>query len=160
MKKSLMSGILYILLLAAGGASAQSYYHKEASLYLEVAGNGGELSANFEKFLGRTASFKIGAGMTGIAFRKGYVIPFGGSLFIGERRNKLEIGAGGAWVDFDEGGTDDVIYDLTEDQVVANGVFGYRFIGDYGFTFRLAYTPVYTKDGWQNMGGALLGYAF
>ena len=67
---------------------------------------------------------------------------------------------GGAWVDFDDNGTDDVIYDLKEDQVVANGVFGYRFIGDYGFTFRLAFTPVYTKDGFQSMGGAMMGYAF
>ena len=53
--------------LLAGWAAAQSYYQKEGSLYAEIFGNGGELSANFEKFLGRTASIKIGAGLTGVA---------------------------------------------------------------------------------------------
>jgi hypothetical protein len=160
MKTIILLMVTASLLLAATCANAQSYYQKEGSIYAEIAGNGGELSINFEKFVGRAASFKVGAGMTGVVFRKGYVIPFGVSFFMGGSRNKLEIGVGGAWVDFDDNGTDDVIYDLTEDQVVANGVFGYRFIGDYGFTFRLAFTPVYTKDEFKPMGGAILGYAF
>jgi hypothetical protein len=160
MKKSVILLTITCLFLGANVAHAQSYYQKEASLYAEIFGNGGELSANFEKFVGRTASFKVGAGLTGIAYRKGYVIPFGMSLFFGGRRDKIEIGVGGAWVDFDNNGTDEVIYDLKEDQVVGNGVIGYRFIGDYGFTFRLAFTPVYTKDGFQSMGGAMMGYAF
>jgi hypothetical protein len=160
MKKSSLFLTVACLTLTASMAHAQSYYQKEASIYAEIAGNGGELSANFEKFVGRTASFKLGAGLTGLAYRDGYVIPFGMSLFFGGQRDKIEIGVGGAWVDFDDNGTDDVIYELKEDQVVANGVVGYRFIGDYGFTFRLAFTPVYTKDGFQAMGGALMGYAF
>jgi hypothetical protein len=160
MKKSILILLGTCLLLGMGTAHAQSYYQKEGSLYAEIFGNGGEISANFEKFLGRTASIKVGAGLTGVAYRKGYVIPFGLSFFFGGSRNKIEIGGGGAWVDFDQNGTDRVIYDLKEDQVVANGVIGYRFIGDYGFTYRLAFTPVYTKDGFQPMGGAIFGYAF
>ncbi len=160
MKKLIPLLIITCLFLGTANAQAQSYYQKEGSLYAEIMGNGGEISANFEKFLGRTASIKVGAGLTGVAYRKGYVIPFGMSFFFGGSRNKIEIGGGGAWVDFDDEGTDDVIYDLQEDQVVANGVIGYRFIGDYGYTFRLAFTPVYTKDGFQPMGGAIFGYAF
>ena len=160
MKKLIPLLIATCLLLGGANANAQSYYQKEGSLYAEIFGNGGEISANFEKFLGRTASIKVGAGLTGVAYRKGYVIPFGISFFFGGSRNKIEIGAGGAWVDFDDNGSDKVIYDLEEDQVVANGVIGYRFIGDYGFTYRLAFTPVYTKDGYKPMGGAIFGYAF
>ena len=128
MKKSILMLLAACLILGASTTHAQSYYQKEGSLYAEIFGNGGEISANFEKFLGRTASIKVGAG--------------------------------GAWVDFDDNGTDRVIYDLQEDQVVANGVIGFRFIGDYGFNYRLAFTPVYTKDGFQPMGGAIFGYAF
>jgi hypothetical protein len=160
MKRTVLILTAVCLILAAAPSFAQSYYQKEASLYAEIFGNGGEISLNFEKFVGRTASFKVGAGLTGAAFRKGYVIPFGMSLFFGGSRNKIEIGAGGAWIDFDNQGTDRVIFDLKEDQVVTNGVIGFRFIGDYGFTFRLAFTPAYTKDGFEPMGGAILGYAF
>lgn len=160
MKKFFPVLIATFLFLGATTAHAQSYYQKEGSLYAEIFGNGGEVSVNFEKFLGRTASIKVGAGLTGVAYEKGYVIPFGLSFFLGGSRNMIEIGGGGAWVDFDNNGTDRVIYDLKEDQVVANGVIGYRFIGDYGFTYRLAFTPVYTKDGFQPMGGAIFGYAF
>lgn len=160
MKKFLPVLIATCLILGATTAHAQSYYQKEGSLYAEMFGNGGELSVNFEKFLGRTASLKVGAGLTGVAYEKGYVIPVGLSFFLGGSRNKIEIGGGGAWVDFDNNGTDRVIYDLKEDQVVANGVIGYRFIGDYGYTFRLAFTPVYSKDGFQPMAGAIFGYAF
>ena len=155
---------LILVLVALGGtavqAGAQSYYKKETSLFLEIFGNGGEASANLEKLLGETISLKVGFGLTGVVYRKGFVVPFGGSLMFGGRENKIEIGAGGAWVDIDDNGTDDTYLDVQEDQWVANGVAGYRFLGDYGFTFRLAYTPAYTKDGLQHMGGAILGYSF
>jgi hypothetical protein len=160
MKKLIAVGLLAGFLLAAANASAQSYYQKEASLYLELFGNGGELSLNFEKFVGEHVSLRTGIGFTGVAYRKGYVVPFGASFFLGGGRHKLEIGGGAAWIDFDDNGTDDVIFDLQEDQLVANGVFGYRFIGDYGLTYRLAFTPAYTKDGFEGMAGAAFGYSF
>jgi hypothetical protein len=160
MRKFILLLTLLIIVTGATQASAQSYYRKQTSLYLEIFGNGGELSANIEKLLGETISLHVGGGLTGVVYRKGFVVPFGGSLMFGGRQNKLEFGVGGAWVDIDDNGTEDTFLDVTEDQWVANGIAGFRFLGDYGFTFRLAYTPAYTQDGLQHMGGAILGKSF
>ena len=160
MKKLTLTLVLLLLAGAVGQAHAQKYYAKETALYMELFGNGGELSANFEKFIGETISLRVGGGLTGVTFRKGYVIPFGMSLMFGGRQNKLELGVGGSWIDIDDNGTDRTYLNVEEDQVVATGIFGYRFLGDYGFTYRLAFTPAYTKDGFQAMGGAAFGYAF
>lgn len=43
---------------------------------------------------------------------------------------------------------------------VANANFGYRYLGDYGFTFCLAFTPAICKDGFQPMGGTMFSWAF
>ena len=160
------AGLLTLALLAvlAGvpSAKAQSYYQKETTLAAELFGTGGELSVQFEKILGEKFMFRTGVGLTGVAFRKGYTVPFGVSMLLGQGRNFIELGAGGTWIDFDNNGDpeDSVIFDLTEDQVVGHAVAGFRFIGDYGFTYRLAFTPAFTKDGFKPMGGAVFGYSF
>ncbi len=152
--------VLLGVLFSSTTADAQSYYQKETSLYAEIFGTGGELSANFQKIIGEKFAFHTGIGFTGVAFRKGYAIPFGVSVLLGKDRNYLELGGGGTWIDFDDNSDDDVIFDLTEDQVVGHAIAGYRFIGDYGFTYRLAFTPAFTKDGFKPMGGAAFGYSF
>ncbi len=154
--------LMAVCCLAFGAtlANAQSYYQKETSLYGEIFGTGGEISFNFEKIIGSRYTVRTGIGITGAAFRKGYTIPFGFSTLLGQNRNFMELGIGGTWIDFDDNGTDDVIFDLTEDQVVGHAIVGYRFIGDYGFSYRLAFTPAYSKNGFQPMGGAAFGYSF
>ena len=153
-------GLVLLICGAATTARAQSYYQKETTLGLELFGTGGEASLQFEKILGEKFSFRTGIGLTGVAFRKGYTVPFGVSTLLGQGRNYLELGVGGTWIDFDDNGTDTVIFDLQEDQVVGHAIAGFRFIGDYGFTYRLAFTPALTKDGFKAMGGALFGYSF
>ncbi len=160
MQKMIISMTLFCIVLGANGVQAQSYYQKETSLYAELFGTGGELSANFEKIIGGKITFRTGVGLTGVAFRKGYTIPFGMSILLGKDRNFIELGGGGTWIDFDDNGTKDVIFDLEEDQVVGHAIAGYRFIGDYGFTYRLAFTPAFTKDGFKPMGGAAFGTSF
>jgi hypothetical protein len=88
------------------------------------------------------------------------VVPFGVSTLMGSDRNYLELGVGGAYIDFDENDGDSAFLDVTEDQVAVTGLVGYRFIGDYGFSYRLGFTPAWTKDGFQAMGGAAFGYSF
>lgn len=148
------------MLLGAVSAQGQSYYMKENSIFFEVFGSGGELSLNYEKLIEEKFSVRAGFGLTGVAFRQGLAIPFGVSYLAGRQNHYLEIGVGGSYIDFDKDKTDDVMYDLKEDQLVGTGLLGYRFLGDYGYTFRLAFTPALTKDGFEPMGGAIFGYAF
>lgn len=152
--------LILVLVATAGTASAQSFYHKENSLYLELFGNGGELSGNYEKIIDQKVSVRVGAGLTGVAFRKGFVVPFGISYLKGANQNYLEIGVGGAYVDIDDKETESTYLNVAEDQVVGTALIGYRYLGDYGYTFRLAFTPAVTKDGFEPMGGAIFGWAF
>jgi hypothetical protein len=158
--KFVLTLALAALVLGAGSAAAQSYYQKESSLYLELFGSGGELSANYEKLIDQKISIRVGAGLTGVAFRQGFVVPFGVSYLKGANQNYLEVGVGGAYVDIDDNGTDSAYLDVAEDQVVATFMLGYRYLGDYGYTYRLGFTPALTKDGFQPMGGAIFGWTF
>ncbi|MCP4572261.1 MAG: hypothetical protein GY838_07895 [bacterium] len=161
MKNVLIVGAVLLLLAGNGTASAQSFYDKETSIYAEFFGHGGELSVNFEKILAEKITIRVGIGGTGAVFRQGLVTPFGMSYLMAvDDRNFLEFGIGGAYVNIDDTSTDDTYLDVAENQVVGTGTFGYRFLGHYGFTYRLAFTPAVTKDGFQPMGGAAFGYAF
>ncbi len=155
--KSIMTLLIITVLLSTGSALAQSYYHRDHGLYLEIMGTGGELSANYEKIINNRISVRVGAGLTGVAFRKGYAIPFSVSTLLGANQNYLELGVGGSYIGIDADSTDDTYLDILENQLVGNAIVGYRYLGDYGFTFRLAFTPAYTKDGFQPMGGAMFG---
>lgn len=149
-----------ILLLTAGSSLAQSYYTRDHGLYLEIMGTGGELSVNYERIIENRISIRVGGGFTGVAFRKGFAIPFSVSTLLGSNQNYFEVGLGGSYLSFDEDSTDDTYLDILEAQLVGNAIVGYRYLSDYGFTFRLAFTPAYTKDGFQAMGGAMFGRTF
>ncbi|HPF70147.1 MAG TPA: hypothetical protein PLQ13_05700 [Candidatus Krumholzibacteria bacterium] len=161
--KNLAIACALALALAAGAAAparAQSYYQKESTLYAEFFGWGGEASANFEKLIDGKIGVRAGIGFTGVVFAKGLVVPFGVSTLLGKGRNHLELGVGGAYIDIDENDLEDRFLDVQEDQVAVTALVGYRFIGDYGFSYRLGFTPAWTKDGFQPMGGAAFGYSF
>jgi hypothetical protein len=151
---------LALTCVLAGSAAAQSYYQKENTIYAEFFGWGGEGSVNFEKLIGERVGIRAGVGFTGLVFAKGLAVPFGVSYLLGSDRNFLELGVGGSYIDFDEADSDKAFYNVKEDQVVVTGSIGYRFIGHYGFSYRLAFTPAITKDGFEPMGGAAFGYSF
>lgn len=161
MRNVLLACTCLLLLAGAGTASAQSYYAKETSLYAEFFGTGGEFSANFEKIIAEKITIRAGIGLTGVVYRQGLAAPFGLSyLLAADDRNFIEIGIGGSYVSIDDDSTDSTYLEVAENQVVGTGTIGYRFIGHYGFMYRLAFTPAWTRDGFQAMGGAAFGYAF
>ncbi len=146
-----------LLLVCAGSTQAQSYYHREHGLYLEVFGTGGELSANYKKLIDNRFAVRVGGGLTGVAYRKGFAVPFSVNTLLGAEQNYLEFGIGGTYLNIDDNSTDDTYLNILENQVVGNAILGYRYLGDYGFTFRLAFTPAWTTDGFEPMGGAMKG---
>ncbi len=152
--------LVLIILLTAATASAQSYYHRENGLYLEIFGTGGEASINYEKIINNMIAVRVGVGGTGAIFEQSLALPFSASYLLGANQNYLEMGIGGSYFSIDDDISEDTFLDITESQVVANGIIGYRYLGDYGYTFRLAFTPAITKDGFQAMGGAMLGFTF
>ncbi|MCP4291953.1 MAG: hypothetical protein GY780_08975 [bacterium] len=149
--------VALVLAITAGSVQAQSYYNRDHGLYLELFGTGGELSLNYERIIENKVAIRAGIGATGVAFRKGYAVPFSISGLLGANQNYFEVGIGGSFIDFKEDSTEDAYLNITERQVVTNAIVGYRYLSDYGFTFRLAFTPAYTKDGFEPMGGAMMG---
>jgi len=160
MRKPVLILTLLAATVLAGTAAGQSYYQKENTIYVELFGWGGEASLNFEKLVGERVGIRAGVGFTGVVFAKGLVVPFGVSYLLGGDRNFLELGVGGAYVDFKEDDPENTFYNVKEDQVVLTGAIGYRFIGHYGFSYRLSFTPALTKDGFEPMGGAAFGVSF
>jgi hypothetical protein len=160
MKRTVLALALLSTSVLAGSAAAQSYYQKENTLYAEFFGWGGEASANFEKLIGGRVGIRAGIGFTGLVFADGIAVPFGVDYLLGSDRNFLELGIGGSYIDFDEADPDKAFFNVKEDQVVLTGSVGYRFIGHYGFSYRLAFTPAIAKDGFEPMGGAAFGYSF
>ncbi len=147
-------------MLVSSTASAQSYYHRENGVYLELFGTGGEASINYEKIINNAISVRVGMGATGAVFEKGFAAPFSVSYLLGDNQNYLELGVGGSYFNISDDISEDTFLDITESQVVGNGIIGYRYLGDYGYTFRLAFTPAVTKDGFVAMGGAMIGLTF
>lgn len=171
---------LVILLVFSGfGIQAQNDFAKNG-LYLELIGNGGLYSINYERFLASDFSVRVGFGSyssetwwdslwsneeTTIT-----AVPILGNFFYGNGNNRLELGAGvllgtqkvkNSWVE-ERNGTS-TIFNLT-------AVVGYRYQNPTGgFIFRAGVTPFIALKGGEDAfpgegltlsGGLSVGYAF
>lgn len=146
--------------------------------YVEILGNGGIYSVNYERIVVEHFALRLGFGVAktvNLFFSDTndkttiIAVPVLGSLLFGERKSKLELGAGFLFghknVKSASGNskTGSAIFDLT-------GVVGYRYQpSSGGFLFRIGITPFYTLNGGENAypqkgffisGGLSIGYNF
>lgn len=164
MRRALVPILVLILAsLTTAPARGQQYFIRTNTLYAEVMGSGGMVSANFEKLVTDKVAVRIGAGGTFWWYAQSFVVPATVSYLVGEQNSFLELGAGMSFFflpsDFNEQ-EDAPLYEMTESQVTAAGIVGYRFMGDYGLFMRLAFTPLVTKEGFEASGGASFGFSF
>lgn len=166
--------LFVLLLLSVYEIQAQGGLAKNG-VYLELLGNGGVYSLNYERFLSPNFSLRAGFGsFSGESFWGSEEItlttfPVLGNYFYGKGRNKLELGAGlllgtkkieSTW---DESKKNTTIFDIT-------AVIGYRNQKPGGgFIFRAGLTPflalsggedAYPDEGITISGGVSVGYAF
>ena len=173
MKKGMLPVIL--LLISGFGLHAQDQYAKNGG-YLELGGNGGLYSLNYERFL--SPDFSIRAGFASYSGESWWgdeetsvtTFPLLGNYFYGNGSNRLELGAGillgskkvkSGWGE--EMNRSSTIFDLT-------AVVGYRYQKPAGgFIFRAGFTPFYALSGGEDAypdegftpsGGISFGYAF
>ncbi len=158
----LVLGLALCLALAPVESRAQERTAKN-TFYVELLGNGLVYSVNYERFVGNDVAFRLGAGYIS-ANDSGFY----GSLFalpvtasyLGVRsgNHALELG-GGAVVASYSGGKVKVIDSDTG--VAGTAIVGYRYAPTSGgFTFRVAFTPVFGAGGFLPWGGAAVGMLF
>jgi hypothetical protein len=172
--RSLLSVALCALALAAPLARADPAREANNSLYLELGGSGAVYSLNYERFVQRDVSLRVGFGyvsLKGAEISGGTVvneialltIPVTASyLGIGSGNHRLELGAGAVFARITGETTSDGAKAFgSASGVVGTAIAGYRYVRpDGGFTFRAAFTPLFGEGGFQPWAGVALGYSF
>lgn len=174
MKTSLLAAALLLAVHPCagqdGGAPALN------SVFLEVLGNGGLYSVNYDRKLSDHAALRIGVGawaaddlfLGGEARKELVTVPVAASWLFGTGRGRLEVGAGVLLgrqtqdVPFEDGSTSSAFASLT-------GTIGYRYQpAAPGFIFRAGFTPflglggdeAYPESGFMPSIGLSGGYTF
>ncbi len=114
--------------------------------FVELGGAGLFYSINYEKYLYKSFNEKltwtgrIGGGYNPIPYRllnsvyledESFMFPFTSSIFYGNRKERIEIGAGYTLL----------TQDFSSNQVIPTFILGFRVTETNGTFFRVAYTP-------------------
>lgn len=151
-------GLLVFIFLITGIVSYSQDGRLKNALFVELIGNGGAYSLNYEyQFASKTVL------RAGISFLpEAIAVPVTVGQLIGESKNFLELGIGNTLVHYgSESAHGNVVY-LT-------GTIGYRYQQPDGkFLFRIGFTPlinIYEKEGdeverFLPLGGISFGFRF
>lgn len=139
-------------------------------VYLELLGNGGLYSVNYERMLGNDLSARLGfsylsmGASSGEASAKATLVtaPVMLNYMIGGKNHKLETGAGATVIYVSASAESGGMSASGEGVgIVGTGTVGYRYSpADGGFVFRVGYTPFFGKGGFVSWGGASFGGTF
>lgn len=145
MKRWSVGAVIFVLLSAAAPAFAQeaSPDARNSAWYLELLGNGGLYSVNYERRVRPNQVLRFGAAawtsedLFSDSETRIYSFPITTSYLAGSPKHKFEIG-GGLLLGHqkNEFGKKGFFRALT-------GIIGYRYEADSGFLFRTGLTPFY-----------------
>jgi hypothetical protein len=152
---------LSIFLFSASPVLPQSHPN---SLYVELLGNAGLYSFNYDRLFTHNIGARVGFSYLhtseDIIFREMtfYLFPVSVNYFVGEGSSKLELGAGMTII---SGSFDFIGIQGSGSAVIPNLIIGYRYQPeDGGLLFRIGFTPLFAPDKIQAWGGISLGAAF
>lgn len=157
--------LLYFFTLSNIG-KAQDIMRSKNNIFLELGGNGGLFSINYERALNTNLNGRVGFGNWTSSFLGGKetkitTIPVMLNHLVGKRKSFFEIGGGFLFGNKNENNISSLIFDLT-------AFLGYRYQapGD-GILFRIGMTPFLSLDSKANYpdkafisGGFSIGYHF
>jgi len=154
-----------LLLLAPVLASAEERTARNG-LYVELGGNGGVWSLNYERFVTDDVSLRAGGSYMSVSDSLGTSVslltfPLTVSwLGLRSGSHALEIGAGVVFASATVS-TSSFGAEAFGSGVIGTGILGYRLAPlDGGFTLRLAFTPLFGEGGFFASGGLALGGMF
>jgi hypothetical protein len=153
MRQSVLWTILAILMCVSPALADEPAMTARNHFFLELLGNGGAYSINYERFLADRWTVRLGfsewssQGFWSNNENTYLLVPVTSSLLFGKGSNFLEVGGGVVW------GRITKKYDNgiapTEKRIVTNltGFLGYRHQHPYGgFVFRAGFTPFYSLN--------------
>lgn len=161
---------------ASPDAKSSSTDRKAKNLvYLELLGNGGLYSINYERMLSNDLSARLGFsyfsisasgtssdGSQASAKASLVTVPALFNYMVGGKNHKFEMGAGATLIYVSASASGGAASASGQGVGVAGtGVAGYRYSpADGGFVFRVGYTPLFGKGGYQSWGGMSFGGTF
>ncbi len=176
-RRSLFSSLLLcaVVVAAVAGSSNPAFAQLERraknSMYLELLGNGGLYSLNYDRMLSNNFGVRLGVSRIGFDIATldqdpdadGKIgvstLSLMTNYLVGQGKNCLELGIG-AMAAFASADVDGV-GGVSGEGLSATGTIGYRIQPlDGGFLFRVGFTPAYNKDGFSTWFGISLGAAF
>ena len=169
---SLKCAIIIALLFSSSHmAFAQDARRAKNSLYLELLGNGGLYSVNYDRMLSDNFGVRLGVSRFGFdaitldqdpdadAKISVSTLTLMTNYLVGKGKHRLELGVG-AMAAFASADVDGV-GGVSGKGLSGTGTIGYRIQPlDGGFLFRVGFTPLYNKDGFSTWYGISLGAAF
>jgi hypothetical protein len=140
-------------------------------VYLELLGNGGVYSINYERMLTDDLSARLGFSYLSVSTSAGdasakanlVTAPALINYTVGGRNHRAEVGAGATlvYVSASSEGGSGVGASGEGVAVLGTGVVGYRYApADGGFVFRAGFTPLFGKGGFLPWGGMSFGSTF
>jgi hypothetical protein len=141
-------------------------------LFVELAGNAGIYSLNYERFFTDDIAARIGFGYISLTAYSGSESASASILFvplmasymgIGSADHKLELGAGPLFVHASAraSGIGSSAANASGFGIAGTASVGYRYVPhDGGFDFKIAFTPIFGAGGFLPWGGLGLGYVF
>lgn len=141
-------------------------------LSVELAGNAGIYSVNYERFFTDDIAARIGFGYISLTASSGSESASASVLFIpvmasymgiGSADHKLELGAGPLFVNASASvsGVGSSAAHGSGFGVAGTATLGYHYVPhDGGFDFKIAFTPIFGAGGFLPWGGLGLGYVF
>jgi hypothetical protein len=141
-------------------------------LSVELAGNAGIYSVNYERFFTDDIAARIGFGYISLTATSGSESASASVLFvplmasymgIGSADHKLELGAGPLFVSASASvsGVGSSAAHGSGFGVAGTATLGYHYVPhDGGFDFKIAFTPIFGAGGFLPWGGLGLGYVF
>lgn len=170
-KKFLFSTLLFAVVFSSMAQSSSA----KTSFYLELLGNGGPYSLNFEQYLFSNINGRVGfASWTNevdFGEESFFTIPIMANALFGEKNSKLELGAG-VMLGRKSFKPTSSLGEEERKESISNltGVIGYRYQRPAGgIIFRAGLTPFlalgdeedpYPDNGFSLSGGLSLGYNF
>jgi hypothetical protein len=156
--------IHFPLMLHASEAPSQQLQTRKNSLFVELLGNGGIYSGNYERAVRPSLGIRCGFAYY-IYFADGSkeadtgaMVPLMMNYRYGSEKHGLEIGLGVSLV-FPTGNVDVGVFDK-DTRLVGTATIGYRNVEPGGKLFRVGFTPFFGKRGLTPWFGASFGLVF
>jgi hypothetical protein len=154
-----------LLLLAPAAARAEERTARNG-LYVELGGNAGIWSLNYERFVGDDVALRVGGGYTSVSDTAGTSVslltfPLTASwLGLRSGSHALELGGGVVFASASVSSSSAGLKAFGNG-VIGTAILGYRLAPlTGGFNLRVAFTPLFGSGGFFAWGGVALGAVF